>query len=182
MIFQTLSSISKGFDKLCPPNTKRGNLFYKIRTGLLIRNRIGNRALIRKSKEELFKNKQSKAQDHEKSPVLKLEDDFVFGLDVDLNLISTGSKQSIKFSGWGFHKKYNTKKIFLNLGGKEKKVPNINLPRWDVYQSQNHPNSINSGFWTIITLTENKDTKLELRFILENNKEFKRTIGIIKKK
>jgi hypothetical protein len=150
--------------------------------GLLIRNRIGNRALIKKSKEQFFKNKRFEVENRKKISLKKLEDDFVFGLDIDLNLISAGSKQAMKFSGWVYHKKYNIKKIFLDLGGKEKQISNNNLPRWDVYENQNHANSINSGFWTIVSLPENKDTELNLRLILENNKEFKRPIGIIKKK
>ena len=149
--------------------------------GLLIRKRIGNKALLKKSKEEIFK-KDTKNTDQHITP-RKLEENFVSGLDLDLNSMNRNSKNAIKFSGWCYHKNFMIKKIYLGVQDNEKPIININLPRWDVYEAQKDPNSINSGFWTIISMPKsNTDIKISLRIILENNKEFTKILGKTTKK
>ncbi len=111
------------------------------------------------------------------------DDILICGIDTDLSIPIQIGRQALLIQGWCYHPKHNIKQLYILLDRKMYKISNFSNVRFDVYQNKKHPNSINSGFWTITQLQPTKDEssiEVSIRAVLDNGKQCELEIGLLK--
>jgi len=172
-------------NKIFPPNSKSRERLRLIRKGSAILQSQGVKGLqLAYTERQLIQN-QNKINFQEKTKLqhTPLENNFVYGMDSDLNSKFSEDHRTLLIRGWCFHKELKIKQLFIIYDGKEEKISNFGFPRPDIFSVQKSPQSANSGFWKIINLPKfSKKIDIHLRVVLENYEQFKYQIVSLKSK
>ena len=177
--FYIINKIFRWVDRNFPINTKRREPIRLSAKGLFILRAQGFKglSLAYKERRRIRKFDSTKKEDPNSKKKIPLEDNFVCGIDSDLNSKISENNRTILIRGWCYHKDLKIKNLFLIFDGNEQKISNFGFPRLDIFSSEGHPNSAKSGFWKIITLPKmNENADIYLRVVFENYEQLKHKI------